>query len=29
MKEAFPGYTGENYLDMTAGAMFPAQETAG
>lgn len=29
MKEAFPGYTGENYLDMTAGALFPAQETAG
>lgn len=29
MKEAFPGYTGENYLDMTAGALYPAQEAAG
>lgn len=24
MKEAFPSYSGENYLDMTAGALFPA-----
>ncbi len=23
MKEAFPAYTGENYLDMTAGYLFP------
>lgn len=29
MKEAFPSYTGENYLDMTAGALYPAQEAAG
>lgn len=25
MKAAFPAYTGENYLDMTAGALFPEQ----
>ncbi len=25
MKEAFPGYSGENYLDMSAGALFPAK----
>lgn len=29
MKEAFPGYTGENYLDMTAGFLFPAEKSAG
>lgn len=28
MKDAFPDYTGENYLEMTAGYMFPSQETA-
>ncbi|MDO4339177.1 MAG: hypothetical protein Q4C91_14015 [Eubacteriales bacterium] len=26
MKEAFPDYTGENYLDMSAGYLFPAEE---
>ena len=25
MKEAFPGYSGENYLDMTAGFLFPTE----
>ena len=25
MKKAFPGYTGENYLDMSAGYLFPAE----
>lgn len=25
MKAAFPGYAGENYLDMTAGYLYPAQ----
>lgn len=26
MKEAFPNYTGENYLEMSAGYLFPAAE---
>jgi uncharacterized protein (TIGR02246 family) len=26
MKEAFPDYTGENYLDMTASYLFPSKE---
>lgn len=29
MKEAFPDYTGENYLDMTAGYLFPSNEAEG
>lgn len=28
MKEAFPGYQGENYLEMSAGALFGAGESA-
>lgn len=28
MEEAFSDYTGENYLDMTAGYLFPSNETA-
>lgn len=27
MQNAFPDYTGENYLEMTAGYLFPSQES--
>ena len=27
MKEAFPDYSGENYLEMSAGYLFPSDET--